>query len=574
MSKKSKTTYLTVDRLESDSRFEFGILSKIVLTFVILSLVPMGFLGLISLEGMDSIGDTSIQRSSFALEQEANASLSRFSQDKATEIDLIFKHYENIINMTANYAERVWADKENFTPRESYYHNEKVSKVPPGFFYSEDYGYNISFEVSCYKLAPRCFGELSERYLNEEEEKGFYKNVNASINSTIENSSKIEDILILQKRENPDLTLIYFGTEVGVHRSYPWHNYAKEYDPVVRGWYKNAKAHPDRVYWGTPYMDASGQGLIISGSRVVRDLSTEKREVIGVVGVDIKINTIREEILGFSVYNTGYSFLIDSQGNTIAHRDLKPAEGTDWTSGDLKNPITVYEGEVFESVMEKMLNGESGVEVVNYGNTTKFVGFAPIPSTGFSLAIVADSEEVLKTVKETEKKINEKREETINSIFTLILGTVVVVLIIGVTLARKIVNPLRHLTQTALEVSQGELDQTIHVLSKDEIGKLAKAFEKMVAALKKANIMIAREEHKGGTNFSEDSQEKARKKAEELLGVGSSSSLGSESEAGDEKLSGQKIVISSSSDSPWAPREERHEEDDEAPQDETVVDEG
>ena len=523
MAKKRKESHLTIDSIPSDSHFEFGILSKVVLTFIILSLVPMGLLGLISLEGMDSIGNTSVERSTEALESEANNSLMQFSEDKAAQIDLIFQHYENVLNTTTGYAERVWAGKENFSARPPYYHNEKVSATPPGFYYSEAYGYNLSFDVSCYKLAPRCFGERKDEYLNETETPGFYQNVNATINSTIENGSKLEDILILQKKENPDLTLIYFGTEVGVHRSYPWHAYtSKEYDPVLRGWYTGAKASPDEVYWGTPYIDASGQGLVISGSKVVRDLSTEEKEVIGVVGIDIKITTIREEILGFSVYNTGYSFLIDGEGNTIAHKELQPEEGKDWTDGDLQTLITVYEGQQFAATMDKMILGKSDVDIIERGNSSFFVGYHPIASTGFSFAVVADSEEVLKAVMETEEKISDKQETTMSTIFALIAAAVVFVLVVGLLLARKIVNPLKHLTQTALEVSEGELDQTIHILSKDEIGKLAKAFEKMVAALKKANIMIAREEHKGSDISEGSSQESVRIKARELLGVESS----------------------------------------------------
>jgi len=352
-----------------------------------------------------------------------------------------------------------------------------------------------------------------------EEEPGFYQKVNASVNASIDLGSKIEDVLILLKKDNPELTFIYFGTQTGVHRSYPWHNYKSSYDPTTRGWFKRSDAVRDRVVWGTPYIDASGQGLVITGSKAVLDRSGGAEKLVGVIGIDIKITTLRDNILGFKVYNTGYSFLVDRSGNTIAHKNLEPSAGTDWTDDDLQNPITDYEGTEFQGTMERMIQGGSSVDVIERGNTTLFVGYHPISSTGFSFAVVADSEEVLKAVMETEETINEKRDDTMNTIFMLIAGAVVFVLVVGMILARKIVNPLKHLTQTALEVSEGELDQAIHILSRDEIGKLAKAFEKMVAALKKANIMIAREEHKGGDSTDTSSQESVRRKAKELLGV-------------------------------------------------------
>jgi len=554
MAKKRKESHLTIDSIPSDSHFEFGILSKVVVTFIILSLVPMGLLGLISLEGMDSIGNTSVERSTEALETEANNSLMQFSEDKAAQIDLIFQHYESVLNTTANYAEKIWVNPRNFTARPSYYHDATLSEEPPGFQFSEKYGYNVSFDVSCYKLADWAFGALKEEYLAGNETPSFRENANANVSDSIENGAKLEELLILQFKENPQLSLIYFGTRTGVHRSYPWHTYTnRSYDPTMRGWYNRSMAEPDQVVWGNPYIDASGQGLVITGSRSVRNRSTPDNELVGVVGIDIKITTIKDEILGFSVYNTGYSFLIDGEGNTIAHKDLSPAQGQDWTKDDLKNPIITFEGPEFNETMNRMIQGESDVDVIKRENSSFFVGYHPIPSTGFSFAVVADSEEVLRAVIETEETISDKQDSTMNTIFTLIGAAVIFVLVVGLLLARKIVNPLKHLTQTALEVSEGELDQTIHVLSKDEIGKLAKAFEKMVAALKKANIMIAREEHKGSDLSEISSQESVRMKARELLGVEASGTRETETLR---QIPGSPVSPGTSGSSPFqAPQE-------------------
>ncbi len=530
--KDKEKTHLTIDRLESDSRFEFGILSKIVLTFVVLSFVPLGMMGLISLEGMDSIGDTSVERSTEALETEANNSLKQFAEDKSVQLDQSFFHYAQVINFSANYAEEVWQAPDNYTARDSFYHNNEIAGTPPGFQYSGDYNYNLSFDVSCYKLAPRAFGDRENDYYNitdnrtdndadDPEDPTLYQGVSASINHSIETSSKLEDLLILQMKENPDISLIYFGTQDGVHRPYPWHTYSKSYDPIDRGWFKRAKAVKDVVVWSNPYVDASGQGLVLTPSRSVRDYSQDGAPMVGSVGLDITITTLKENILDFSIYNTGYTFLVNSKGEAIVHRDLEPADGASWTDKDLTVKITneTLEGAGFSQVMENMTTGRTGLETFTKDGKTYFVAYHPVNSTGFSLAVVADSEEVLKVVRETEQTISQKQDETMEYIFTLISVTTILVLLIGFFLARKIVKPLRHLTQTALEVSEGELDQTITILSRDEIGKLAKAFEKMVAALKKANIMIAREEHKGTDLTDTYSQTSVKEKARELLGV-------------------------------------------------------
>lgn len=56
----------------------------------------------------------------------------------------------------------------------------------------------------------------------------------------------------------------------------------------------------------------------------------------------------------------------------------------------------------------------------------------------------------------------------------------------GVTyvLARSIVQPIQNLTESALQLGEGNLDQHVTVQSQDEVGKLAEAFNKMAAKLR------------------------------------------------------------------------------------------
>ncbi|MBK9927587.1 MAG: HAMP domain-containing protein [Anaerolineales bacterium] len=69
---------------------------------------------------------------------------------------------------------------------------------------------------------------------------------------------------------------------------------------------------------------------------------------------------------------------------------------------------------------------------------------------------------------------------------TLLYGALVgaiIALILGVVLSRTITRPIRELTQATHAVSEGDLDQKVQVRSSDELGELAKAFNKMSAEL-------------------------------------------------------------------------------------------
>jgi len=55
----------------------------------------------------------------------------------------------------------------------------------------------------------------------------------------------------------------------------------------------------------------------------------------------------------------------------------------------------------------------------------------------------------------------------------------VIALLLGVLLSRTLTRPIRELTDAAHAISQGELSQQVSVRSKDELGELAQAFNKM-----------------------------------------------------------------------------------------------
>jgi signal transduction histidine kinase len=62
----------------------------------------------------------------------------------------------------------------------------------------------------------------------------------------------------------------------------------------------------------------------------------------------------------------------------------------------------------------------------------------------------------------------------------------VIALLLGILLSRTLTRPIRELTQATHAVSEGDLSQQVPVRSKDELGELAKAFNKMSAQLSRS----------------------------------------------------------------------------------------
>ena len=66
------------------------------------------------------------------------------------------------------------------------------------------------------------------------------------------------------------------------------------------------------------------------------------------------------------------------------------------------------------------------------------------------------------------------------------LGAAAIALVLGIVLSRTLTRPIRELTQATHAVSEGDLSQQVTVHSNDELGELAKAFNKMSAELSRS----------------------------------------------------------------------------------------
>jgi signal transduction histidine kinase len=73
------------------------------------------------------------------------------------------------------------------------------------------------------------------------------------------------------------------------------------------------------------------------------------------------------------------------------------------------------------------------------------------------------------------------------ALFYAAVGATLIALALGLFLARTLTRPLRELTAASRAMAQGDWEQQVTVRSKDELGELASAFNRMSAELVRAN---------------------------------------------------------------------------------------
>jgi sigma-B regulation protein RsbU (phosphoserine phosphatase) len=128
----------------------------------------------------------------------------------------------------------------------------------------------------------------------------------------------------------------------------------------------------------------------------------------------------------------------------------------------------------FQPIVDRMLAGESGFEVVELEGRRFRLTFRPIGRAGWAMALLYPEDELFEAV---------GRLRTIQA--GLALGGLALLALVVVLLSRRLTRPLGALAASADEMATGNLDARLPpVETRDEIGRLTRAFHHMRDSLK------------------------------------------------------------------------------------------
>ena len=177
---------------------------------------------------------------------------------------------------------------------------------------------------------------------------------------------------------------------------------------------------------------------------------------IGVVGFEMDYSTMAEQVESIRLYNNGYAYLNDAQGNLFYHPYIDVASLTEETT-----PVTP-EGVVTESTFFRYTF--DGVE-----KDCVWMGL----SNGMRLNVAAP-------VSETEGDW----QKVVFNIILAVLGVLLVACLLVTYFGQKISKPLRQLTDAADQVDHGNYDYNLVYEGNDELGKLTKTFKRLSEHMK------------------------------------------------------------------------------------------
>lgn len=193
-------------------------------------------------------------------------------------------------------------------------------------------------------------------------------------------------------------------------------------------------------------------------------LKVTPHEVAGVVTAEANLKILWEVIGGIEFGRAGYAYLVDGRGNLIAHRDPSLVLKRTNLSG--------------LSEIQEFLRSPAGVDPfpgrVSVGITGKPVlsTFAPVRGLGWAVILEEPIDVALADIRRAERY----------ALLLLGVGMLLGALII-VWVGNRITGPILDLRRGAEIIAQGNLGHRVEIKTEDEIGQLAREFNRMAGEL-------------------------------------------------------------------------------------------
>lgn len=258
---------------------------------------------------------------------------------------------------------------------------------------------------------------------------------------------------ILQTTDNKGIVSdIYIGTPDGRIIDGSLWEAPSDFDPRLRPWYQAAEKTKDIIFTDA-YVDAQTQQITIS---IAKAIYSGTGNILGVVSMDLMLDTITNEVTSEKIGESGYAFLLDENGVFLAHPD----------KAFLNTKISDIQG--LDQLSQKMISSDFGYEKYTLDNDNKVMVFQRMAGTSWIIGATISENEVY-------QELSTVRVSFAGISITLL----VIILMIAAVTASIITKPIKNMTQAAIQVANGQLNIQIKEEGAKEIRDLANAFNRM-----------------------------------------------------------------------------------------------
>ncbi|BCZ47177.1 methyl-accepting chemotaxis protein [Clostridium gelidum] len=271
------------------------------------------------------------------------------------------------------------------------------------------------------------------------------------------NTEIIMDILKGIKESDKDIFSSYYGTESGLFEIYPNQKMPDGFKATERPWYKQALANKGKVVITETFKDSN------TGTSVVAIAKTVEKDgkVIGVISMNVSLNTLAERISTKKLGNSGYVFISDVSGNVLAHPQKE---------------IVNTDAAAKLSIWDKVKVENSGFVNYEFKGVKKFGVYETNELTGWKLVATLD-----------ESELSNDTKSILQTTFLIIAVMALIAVFMSFILSKGIAHNIQKLKEVFARASDGDLTVSITASTKDEFKDLAISFNSMIKNI--SNLM-------------------------------------------------------------------------------------
>ena len=298
----------------------------------------------------------------------------------------------------------------------------------------------------------------------------------------------------LVQKAHANYDMVFLGTQDGGFAGSPKSEMPVGYDPTMHPWYKDALTRPDEAVLTKAYQSTTGAPV----ASIVKAYKNAAGAVIGVTGIDLKLDRLTEIISEMKIGESGYLMVMEADGTVLAdpqHPEMAFKSIKDSSNEDFKKFTDMQSGEHAEIDID-------GKSYLTFVYESKVLGWKYI--------CLIQRVEVLAAV---------YKLVTIIAIIGLLLGAVFVA--IAFVIAERISKPLKKAANVLEDIAMGggDLTMRLEINSGDEAGELAHWFnqfvgklEEIISKVKQTAVQVdqaTQEVASGSQGLSQATQEQA-----------------------------------------------------------------
>lgn len=233
---------------------------------------------------------------------------------------------------------------------------------------------------------------------------------------------------------------------------------AKEMHNADKAWYKDTMTGAKESFMAPPVVSQASGRTIVNSIALIKD---DAGQNIGMVLAAVNTDSVAEIVSSFKMGQKGYSLLVSQDGTYIVSPDAESV---------MKKKITDKSNAGMKLLGTKMTSGETGNMKITLDDGRDVVAFYhPIENTGWSMATVADKDELFAPANSALKAL------LIVSIILIIVISAIIIFVLN-----KVLAPLKVMMEEMKVIAGGDFRDTVsHIDSDDEIGMLAAEMHQM-----------------------------------------------------------------------------------------------